>query len=149
MTLPKVLFPLFIVAMTLGAAIVFTPTGTAEACLPCKCPVENPPVNCYGPYSFFVHWVPGNAFDIEIMAIDPNGNQERVIYLTAKELAALPAHPEQHMLIAEAPDLWLYKLSYGDYQVNAKSPTEKKVFFAIFSAADGNLIEEGDYPTSD
>jgi hypothetical protein len=145
----RILFAVLIVALTLAAIVIVSPANQADACLPCKCPVENPPINCYGPYTFFRHWVPGNAFDIEILAHSPDGNRESVIYVTAAELAELPANPEQHMLVAESPNVYFFKLSYGDYQVNVRSVTEKKIYWAIISAADGHLIEEGDYEATD
>ena len=146
MKLSKILFLTLVVMIAVTGVVTLSPTDTAEACLPCNCPVENPPINCYGDFTLFLHRTEGvEGFDIEVLLHSPDGDRERVIYLTAQELAKLPDDPEEHILIAEAPTIQLFKMDWGEYQINGGPYNEDKVYVTIFSADHGSRIEEYDF----
>lgn len=142
----KFLFFALIATILAGGIIALSPVEAANACLPCYCfddPIQ--PINCYGKFSVFAiprKDVPG--YDIQILTLDKRGNGREVIYVTAEELAELPEHPEEHMLIAQWKDIALYKLTYGDYQVNVGPDEYNAVHVLIFRKGDAfRLVETG------
>ncbi len=147
MHLRKILFLTLTVAMLAAGIIALSPVKTADACLPCFCfndPIQ--PVNCYGKFSVFA--IPRTdypGFDIQILTLDARGNGRQVIYVTAEQLAKLPKNPEQHTLIAKWKTIELYKLTYGDYQVNVGPDEFNAVHVLIFSSGDAHRIEESGF----
>ena len=122
----------FIVVMALLALsiTVFAPNGESFACIPCACPVDNPPINCYGPYSVYTITRNDGTCAIVVFALDENSNGIRVISQSARRLALVPANPPQNVLLAknDTYQIYLYKLTSGEYQVNVGPDREAKVF---------------------
>lgn len=122
----------FIVVMALLALsiTVFAPNGESYACLPCACPVDNPPINCYGNFSIYTVTRDDGTCAIVIFALDANSNGIRVISQSARRLALVPANPPQNVLLAKSDtyQIYLYKLTSGEYQVNVGPDRESKVF---------------------
>lgn len=85
------------------------------------------------------------GFDIQILTLDAKGNGRQVIYVTAEALDRLPEKPEAHLLIAKWRNIYLYKLSYGDYQVNVGPNDEGNIDVLIFSSGDAHRIQESGY----
>lgn len=147
MKLQRIIFLALIATFLAVGVVALSPVKTADACLPCFCfddPIQ--PVNCYGKFSVFA--IPRSdrpGFDIQILTLDRRGNGREVIYVTAEELAELPAHPEQHLLIAKWKDIELYKLTYGDYQVNVGPDEYNAVHVLIFHSIDAHRIEESGF----
>lgn len=141
----NLIFTALVIALAAVGVFALSPVETANACLPCDCPSPNPPVNCYGPYSLFVHRYQNGGFDIEIMRNEQNGSRvdgRTVIYLTRRELAQLPAEPAQHTLVEQYFEIALYKLSYGDYQINVGPDEYGTVHVVIFDGENGLRLEE-------
>ena len=71
---------------------------------------------------------------LQVYGIDAQSHGYLAIYISSDEVAALPASPEENLKIAESDDgkIALYKLTTGEYQVNAGPDFEGKVFVYIF-----------------
>jgi len=65
-----------------------------------------------------------------VFALDENSNGIRVISQSARRLALVPANPPQNVLLAknDTYQIYLYKLTSGEYQVNVGPDREAKVF---------------------
>lgn len=69
-----------------------------------------------------------------IYSIDPWTSQGTcVIYLTASELAKLPATPAQNMLVEKVGNVAVYKLTTGEIQVSAGPDANFKVEDVVFN----------------
>jgi hypothetical protein len=139
----KLLFALCIVALALGGVIILTPTETAHACLPCNCPVENPPANCYGEYTLFLHRQPNGTFDMEFLTLDGR----LILYLKGSDLARIP-NPREYVLVGSGKifPLNVFKLANGNYHINAGPGNEAKVFTVVIDGQNGARLEEFDRP---
>lgn len=148
MNFRSLIFKLCLVAIIAGAFIALQPVQTADACLPCTCPYANPPVNCYGPYGFFIVRHGENNFDIQIMNLVTVGDQVKgveAIYLTDRQLDRFETDPEQHQLIAKKGFIEVYKTSWGDYQVNVGPTQEGVVYTLIIDEVTGDKVDEGGF----
>jgi hypothetical protein len=72
---------------------------------------------------------------IQVYAVDSNGSGLLVISVTDSELASYPDNPDSNTRIANSDDgkITLYKLTSGEYQVNAGPDAEGKVISVIFT----------------
>jgi hypothetical protein len=133
-------FILVMAMFTLGVT-VFAPSGESYACIPCACPVDNPPINCYGPYSVYTVTRSDNTCAIVVFALDENSNGIRVISQSARRLALVPANPPQNVLLAknDTYKIYLYKLTSGEYQVNVGPDRESKVFQIRWTGCPANI----------
>ena len=115
-------------AMMLGGLVMFLviPARTAHACLPCACDF-NPTLNCFGTYAAYTHGETTEDCTIEIGKVNGMGYDELAIALTTVEINALPEFPEENMLVAGYYEIALYKLTSGEYQINAGPDAEGKV----------------------
>lgn len=122
----------FILAMALAtiAFALFSPSNETNACLPCVCPGPNPTINCYGPMAVYTVTRDNGTCAIVIFAVDENGNGTRVISQSAQRLSLVPDRPPFNVLLAknDIHKIYLYKLTSGEYQVNAGPDREAKVF---------------------
>jgi hypothetical protein len=143
----KLLFLTLLLLMVFTGYQVSQPQETAHACLPCTCPVPNPPVNCFGPYTVFLHRHESGGFDLEILIHDGAGNRERVMYFTKAQLARIKPdpNPDTHILVRQAAGIYFFKLSWGDYQINVGPDAEKKIYWVIIDDENGSRVNEGDY----
>jgi hypothetical protein len=76
-----------------------------------------------------------DGYGLEVWIVDTSPVGRFGFYVSPAQLAALPDKPEQAIRIAESKDGFaaLYKLSSGEYQVNAGPDFEGKVFVFRFS----------------
>jgi hypothetical protein len=144
MRLTKIILMLLVALLALGALGIYTPQETAHACLPCDCPVPNPPLNCFGPYTLFLKRHSNGTFDVEILAHDGNGNRRPWMFFSARQLAALPI-PTTNTLIQQRGPVAFYRLAGGDFQINVGPDAEKKIFVMIFDDQTGQRLAESDY----
>ncbi|PJF28182.1 MAG: hypothetical protein CUN52_13500 [Phototrophicales bacterium] len=130
-----------LMAMLTMAFTVITPNGESHACLPCACPVANPPINCYGPYSVYTVTRSDGTCAIVVFALDENSNGIRVISQSARRLALVPAFPPENVLLAknDTYKIYLYKLTSGEYQVNVGPDREAKVFQVRWTGCPANI----------
>ncbi|MDZ4669662.1 MAG: hypothetical protein SH821_02230 [Phototrophicales bacterium] len=131
---------ILVMAMVSLAFTVFTPNGESHACLPCACPV-NPPINCYGNYSVYTITRGDGTCAIVVFALDASSNGIRVISQSARRLALVPANPPQNVLLAknDTYQIYLYKLTSGEYQVNVGPDRESKVFQVRWTGCPANI----------
>lgn len=141
--LNKWIFALCIVALAFAGVAIASPTQTAQACLPCNCLVENPPVNCYGEYTLFLHKYQNGTFDLEFLTLD--GRQ--ILYLKATDLARIAVR-EDYVLVGQGKifPLAVFKLANGNFHINAGPGNEPKVFTVVVSGENGSRLEEFDRP---
>jgi hypothetical protein len=138
-----VLLPIAALIFTLASA--FVPSDKAQACLPCKCK-QNSALNCYG--GFHVNTIVNaktGTCAIEVLGIDGSGRGYKAIYATARELAKLPEFPEENTLIDQYYEYALYKLTSGEYQVNAGPMAENKVYVVTFTGCPATDVKESNY----
>ncbi len=130
-----------LMAMLTMAFTITAPNGESYACLPCACPVANPPINCYGPYSVYTVTRNDGTCAIVVFALDENSNGIRVISQSARRLALVPAFPPQNVLLAknDTYKIYLYKLTSGEYQVNVGPDREAKVFQVRWTGCPANI----------
>ncbi len=138
-----------VAAMLVGGLLMFLimPARTAHACLPCACDF-NPTLNCHGTYAAYTHGETAEECEIEIGKISGRGYEELAISLTAEELAALPEFPEENMLIGEYYEIALYKLTSGEYQINAGPDVESKVNVLNWYGCPAENVRESNFTIS-
>lgn len=68
---------------------------------------------------------------VEIWTVDEDGNAVPAIQLSASELEAYAEAPAEHTLVASTSNIWLYKLSTGEWQLSSGEAEGKirTVFF--------------------
>lgn len=134
-----------LIMAVMGATLVMLalPTRVANACLPCNCKTHRT-VNCYGRYGVYI-LQSGDSCAIRVLDIDDNGRSSRAFDLTAKELAALPELPEENILVDEYYEIAFYKLTTGEYQVNAGPDAEGKVFVLNFTGCPATNVYESTF----
>lgn len=70
------------------------------------------------------------SFALDVLIVDHLVVPRGAVFVSAADLAALPAKPESNLLIATSPDglVVFYKLRSGEYQVNYGPDEDNKVF---------------------
>jgi hypothetical protein len=141
MTLRSVLLRLIAAITIIGiysAAFVAiaVPTETAEACNPCDCP-EDRRINCQGIQFYGIYtYERGSICYIDAYRMEDNGSPGRRAWrITSRDLADLPEFPEENMLITQEDAIFFYKLTSGEYQVNAGPAPDGKIYVLIFENA--------------
>lgn len=129
-----------------GLIALLAPVQKAYACLPCNC-TFNPTLNCFGTYAAYTHGETIDTCRIEIAKVNAWGYDELAISLTSEELAALPEAPEQNMLVASYYDIALYKLTSGEFQINAGPDHESKVYVLNFRGCPAENVYESHFVT--
>lgn len=130
------LLPL-LTAFTLASGLFIVtaalPTGTAEACNPCECPGDLR-ANCQGIefYGVFTRGS-GAACNIDAFRFNAQGQSRRVFRATRAEIAAVPEFPAVNTLIEQNDAIALYRLTSGEFQVNAGPDGNGKVYVLIFN----------------
>lgn len=127
-----------------GLIALIVPTQTARACLPCYCDF-NPPLNCFGGYAAYTHGDSPDVCQIEIGKVNGRGYDELAIWLTSRDLAALPEAPEQHILVDQYYEIALYKLTTGEFQINYGPDAEGKVYVLNFTGCPAENVYESHY----
>jgi hypothetical protein len=139
----KPIAALIVAIMGATLLILALPTRVANACLPCNCTTHRT-VNCFGRYGVYI-LQNGDSCAIRVLDIDDDGRSSRAIDLTARELARLPEVPEANMLIDQYYEISFYKLTTGEYQVNAGPDVEGKVFVLNFTGCPAANVYESTF----
>lgn len=154
-TMRSVIRPLAIIALALTfvtalhllgsmAGTVSTAEAAPMACNPCVCETDRR-VNCLG-HEFFAIYTRVDpvteACSIDAWRIHGNGEQVRVWRLTARQLARIEDEPEENTLIIEGEGIALYRLTSGEFLVNAGPAAENKVFTVIFENCPAEDVRE-------
>lgn len=121
-----------------GAAfvVIAIPTDIAEACNPCDCP-EDRRINCQGIQFYGIYtYERGSVCYIDAYRMEDNGSPGRRAWrITSRDLADLPEFPEENTLITQDDAIFFYKLTSGEYQVNAGPAPDGKIYVLIFEDA--------------
>lgn len=75
---------------------------------------------------------------LDILVPDADGNWDTAISLTDAELDAVSVAPEINTLVASSGDLALYKLTSGEWQINAGPDAEGKLHVLVYDAGFGS-----------
>jgi hypothetical protein len=132
-------------AFVVLAGFTFMPSGTVEACNPCNCK-EDLRDNCQGIEFYGVYTrVIGGQCVIDAYRMSDSGPGRRVFRVTERELARLPEFPESNLLVRENDAVALYKLTTGEYQINAGPDLNNKVYVIIFTGCPSNSRQESSF----
>ncbi|GAB4549068.1 MAG: hypothetical protein OHK0023_12970 [Anaerolineae bacterium] len=124
-------------------ALSAAPTSTAKACVPCLCENDQRH-NCIGHEFYAVYTkVVNNVCRYEAFSIE-NSKGKRQFIVTQAELDRLPEFPETNTLIKASRDgsIAMYKLTSGEYQVNAGPDKENKVYVVIMKGCPAEVVRE-------
>ena len=133
-----------VIVLVAGAVLFLMPTNKAQACLPCYCDF-NPTLNCFGKYAAYTHGETIEECRLEIAKVNERGYDELAISLTSEDLAALPETPEQNMLVDQYYEIALYKLTSGEFQINAGPDAEGKVYVLNFRGCPAQDVRESHF----
>ncbi len=88
-----------------------------------------------------------NEFGIYIYGLNANSEGYLSLYVSAAELAALPAYPSVNLVIRVSPDglFGIYKLTTGEYQVNIGPDATGKVQVIIFRGLNAENLRLSEY----
>ncbi len=133
-------------ALAAVALIVLAPSSKAMACLPCDCP-DNRALNCYGGFHLNTIEEKNGTCSIEVLGFDRGGRRGyKAIYATAREIARVPENPEINTVIEQYYEYALYRLTTGEFQLNAGPfDEEDKVYVVIFTGCPATNISESTY----
>ncbi len=147
--LPVLTVLLMLLGIHTAVGIVALPTvDTAYACNPCECPgIENRD-NCQGIeyYAFFTRVSPISGLCyMDAYRFNDSNIGLRVFRATATEIDAVPEFPAQNTLIDENRGIALYRLTSGEFQVNAGPDAQGKMYTLIFSGCPASNRVESNY----
>jgi hypothetical protein len=75
--------------------------------------------------------------------MNPAGDGERVWRVTQRTLDRFPEMPEENTLIIQSEAVALYRLTTGEFQVNAGPAAENKMFVVRWNGCPAeNVVEE-------
>jgi hypothetical protein len=140
------------IALAFVAALhlISAPSGAVEpaaACNPCECPGDLR-ANCIG-FEFYAIYTRVNertgTCSIDAWRMNGDDDPDFVWRATARILARVPDEPEVNTLIIEGEGIALYRLTSGEYQVNAGPAAENKVFTMIFENCPAENVREDSY----
>jgi hypothetical protein len=116
---------------------------TAYACNPCDCP-EDRRNNCQGIeyYAIYAREAANGTCSIEAYRFNADGMGTRVFRVSARQLSQVPEFPARNTLIRENEGVALYRLTTGEYQVNAGPDSNNKVYVLIFEGCPATMIRE-------
>jgi hypothetical protein len=138
---------LFGLNSALGIPLGGQTIDTAEACLPCYCP-DDLRINCHGNeyYGVYTRLTRSGQCYIDVLLIDQEtGRGRRAIRLTAAEQAEVPEFPEENLLVEQYYEVALYRLTTGEWQVNAGPTAEGKVYVVVFTGCPATNVYEYDF----
>jgi hypothetical protein len=123
--------------------------GTVEraaACNPCECP-QDQRINCQGVefYAVYTRVTTSGACFMEAWRMNPGGQPFRVWRVSSRTLASVPRFPEVNTLIRQEQGIALYRLTSGEYQVNAGPDGEGKIYVARFTNCPAENVQESSY----
>lgn len=128
----------FVVSQSIPGAV-----ERAAACNPCDCP-QDQRINCQGVefYAVYTRVTTSGACFMEAWRMNPGGQPFRVWRVSSRTLARVPEFPETNTLIRREQGVALYRLTSGEYQVNAGPDGEGKIYVARFTNCPAeNVIE--------
>lgn len=120
------------------------PSENAHACLPCDCPT-NFSLNCFGPYAINTIGDSAETCYIQVLKVDGEAQGEFAFEVDAKTLQSLPERPEENTLIESYYEIQLYKLTSGEYQINAGPYFENKVYVLNFRNCPAEQVRESNF----
>jgi hypothetical protein len=143
---------LFGLHMALGWQTPST-VGDVEACLPCYCENDQR-INCLGNeyYGVYTRETANGSCYIDVLLIDQaTGRGRRGIRLTPREQTRIEDFPEENTLIESYYETSLYRLTTGEWQVNAGPTAEGKVYVVVFTGCPATNVHEYDFivPTAE
>jgi hypothetical protein len=142
-----VLSLLFGMQTALGLRIGQPTVGNANACLPCYCP-HDARINCLGNeyYGVYTRTTSSGACYIDVVLIDPDtGRGRRGIRVTPREQEAVEEFPAENILVDSYYEASIYRLTSGEWQVNAGPTVEGKVYVVTFTGCPGTNVHEYDF----
>ncbi len=117
---------------------------TVHACNPCECENDRR-LNCLGNefYAVYTREARGTCtIDVFLINKQARGTGRPAFRLTAAEQAKLPEKPAQNLLVNEYYEVALYKLTTGEYQVNAGPDENGKVYVVRFVGCPAQDVSE-------
>jgi hypothetical protein len=138
---------LFGMQTALGLRIGQPTVGNANACLPCYCP-HDARINCLGNeyYGVYTRTTSNGACYIDVVLIDPDtGRGRRGIRVTPREQAAVEEFPTENTLVDSYYEASIYRLTSGEWQVNAGPNVEGKVYVVTFTGCPATNVHEYDF----
>lgn len=117
---------------------------TAKACNPCECENDRR-LNCLGNEFYAVYARESRTtctIDVYLISNQGRGTGRPAFRITAAERAGLPEKPEENLLVDEYYEVALYKLTTGEYQVNAGPDQNGKVYVVRFTGCPAENINE-------
>lgn len=117
---------------------------TVHACNPCECENDRR-LNCLGNEFYAVYARETRStctIDVFLINKQAQGTGRPAFRLTAAEQAKLPARPAENMLVKSHYEVALYKLTTGEYQVNAGPDENGKVYVVRFVGCPAQEISE-------
>ncbi len=119
----------------------------ALACLPCYC-ANDARINCLGNeyYGVYTRVNSNGTCNIDVVLIDENtGRGRRGIRVTPREQAAVEEFPPENLLVDSYYEAQVYRLTSGEWQVNAGPTREGKVYVVVFTGCCGTNVHEYDF----
>jgi hypothetical protein len=150
----RVLLGLIAVAL-LGVVALFVagsspaqaaPADSPAYCNPCECENDNRE-NCQGIefYAVYAREV-RRVCTYDFYLFNGQGQGVRVMRVNENDIEDLPEFPETNTLIDEVPGVAMYKLTSGEYQINAGPDPNGKFYYLIFNyECPADVIEEGNW----
>lgn len=131
--LVAVLVPLLL--FVLFASVVPTQAGTSspDVCNPCDCENDNRE-NCQG-IEFYALYAreSGSQCTMELYRFNGQGVGYRVMRVRERDVASLPEFPTTNTLVRQNEGVALYKLTSGEFQINAGPDENSKVYVIVFN----------------
>ncbi|MFN8376470.1 MAG: hypothetical protein U0694_26810 [Anaerolineae bacterium] len=121
--------------------------GDVQACLPCYCP-HDARINCLGDeyYGVYTRTSSNGSCYIDVVLIDEDtGRGRRGIRLTPREQEAVEEFPAENTLVDSYYEASVYRLTSGEWQVNAGPNREGKVYVVVFTGCPATNVHEYDF----
>ncbi|NDJ63191.1 MAG: hypothetical protein GYB67_18875 [Chloroflexi bacterium] len=141
------LLPISAVAAAVIAAsllLVDTPEigpTSAYACNPCECPNDQRH-NCLGGEFYAVYTY---SYDdlcvLDVYRIDSDGGR-RIFMYDERELSRVPDFPDRNLFLVQVDGVAMYRLTSGEYQINAGPDVNNKMFVLRFDDCPATYVEE-------
>lgn len=115
----------------------------AQACNPCDCPGDRR-INCQGIeyYAVYTRVNTAGICNIDVFLLTGQDNGRRAFRVTPDEQAALPGAPAENLMVDSYYEVAMYKLTTGEYQVNAGPDVNGKVYVVRFRGCPATDIQE-------
>jgi hypothetical protein len=133
LTLRAIAFFVIVGIFAAAFVVIAVPTEEAQACNPCDCP-EDRRINCQGIQFYAIYTYERNGVcTIDAYRMKDDGSPGRRAWrITQRDLDRLPETPEENTLIVQDDAIFFYKLTSGEYQVNAGPAEDGKIYVLIW-----------------